>query len=169
MTMVRASIVDVYPLRGSGANLEVLCLRRAADTRCGGSWEVVHGHVEGEESPVAAALRELREETGVDAERLYNLSRVESFYLHRSNEIALIPVFVAFVDPAGVVRLSSEHDSHAWMSLDPAKGRLAWPREHRALADIRVLFGGGDAGLLEDVLRVSGPGRSSGPARVQGL
>jgi dATP pyrophosphohydrolase len=122
MTMVRASIVDVYPLRGSGAGLEVLCLRRAADTRCGGSWEVVHGHVEGEESPVAAALRELREETGVDAERLYNLSRVESFYLHRSNEIALIPVFVAFLDPAGGVRLSAEHDAHEWMNLEQASG-----------------------------------------------
>lgn len=169
MTLVRASIVDVYPLRGSGAGLEVLCLRRSAATRCGGSWEVVHGHVEGEESPVAAALRELREETGVDAERLYNLSRVESFYLHRSNEIALIPAFAAFVDPAGAVRLSPEHDAHEWMPLDAARGRLAWPREHRALVDIPILFSGGTAGLLEDVLRVSGPDRTSGPARVQGL
>ena len=169
MTMVRASIVDVYPLRGSGADLEVLCLRRAAGARSGGSWEVVHGHVEDEESPVAAALRELREETGVDAERLYNVSRVESFYLHRSNEIAMIPVFAAFLDPAGVVRLSAEHDGHEWMQLEPAKGRLAWPREHHALDDIRTLFSGGNAGPLEDVLRVSGPGRASGPARVQGL
>ncbi|MEP7324971.1 MAG: NUDIX domain-containing protein [Gemmatimonadota bacterium] len=169
MTLVRASIVDVYPLRGSGADFEVLGLRRAPDTRCGGSWEVVHGHVEGEESPVAAALRELREETGVDAERLYNVSRVESFFLHRSNEIALIPAFAAFLDPGAAVRLSAEHDAHEWMKLDAAKNRLAWPREHRALEDIVTLFRGGNAGLLEDVLRVSGPNRSSGPARVQAL
>lgn len=169
MTLVRVSIVDVYPLRGSGADLQVLCLQRSAATRCAGSWEVVHGRVEGEESPVAAALRELREETGMDTGRLYNVSRVESFYLHRSNEIALIPVFAAFVDPAAPVRLSEEHDGYEWLSLDAAAARLAWPREHRALVDIRQLLLAGNAGLLEDVLRVSGPARASGPARVQGL
>ena len=167
MTLVRVSIVDVYPLRGSGTDLQVLCLRRSAATRCAGSWEVVHGRVEDEESPVGAALRELREETGLDTSRLYNVSRVESFYLHRSNEIALIPVFAAFVDPGDAVQLSEEHDDHEWLSLDAALERLAWPREHRALVDIRTLLRGGNAGLLEDVLRVTGPSRVSGPARVQ--
>ena len=37
------------------------------------------------------------EETGLAAERLYNLSRVETFYQHRLDEVALVPVFAAFV------------------------------------------------------------------------
>lgn len=156
MTLVRVSIVDVYPLRLGPAGLEVLALRRAPHTRCAGSWETVHGHIEPGESPVAAAFRELREETGLEIDRLYNASRTESFYLHRSNEVALIPVFAGFVLD-GPVRLSSEHDDHAWLAVDAARARLAWPREHRALADIQHLFRDGHAGLLEDVLRVSGP------------
>jgi hypothetical protein len=35
-----------------------------------------------------------------------------------------------------------------------ARSRFAWPRERRALDDIEVLMGSGDAGALEDVLRV---------------
>ena len=41
------------------------------------------------------------------------------------------------------------------LSLAQAAQRFAWPRERRALDDILSIVGGGDAGLLEDVLRVS--------------
>ncbi|HET7240519.1 MAG TPA: NUDIX domain-containing protein, partial [Gemmatimonadales bacterium] len=97
MTSVRVSLVDLYVLRGAGRTLECLPLRRAAGGRCPGSWETVHGHIEPGERPAEAAQRELREETGLVPLRLYNLSRVELFYQHRQDEVALVPVFVAFV------------------------------------------------------------------------
>ena len=84
---------------------------------------------------------------------LYNLSRVEQFYLHRSDEIALIPVFVAFVAPDAVVRLSEEHDTMLWLSPPEARERFSWPRARRALDDALELLGSGDAGVLEEVLR----------------
>ena len=149
------SIVDVYVLRPSQRGLEALCLRRAAGTRCAGTWETVHGHILEGEKPVAAALRELKEETGLDAERLYNVSRVEAFYLHVSDEVALIPVFAAFVAPGAAVTCSAEHDAGEWLPLEAAARRMAWPREARALADVAALFKLGDAGGLEDVLRIS--------------
>lgn len=154
MTAVRVSVVDVYPVRVRGAGLELLVLRRAAGGRCPGSWESVHGHIETGEPPVDAALRELREETGLVPDALYNLSRVESFYQHRTDEIALIPVFVALIGPAAEPVLGVEHDTLVWLDFDQAAARLAWPRERRALEDIAVLLGSGGAGPLEDVLRV---------------
>jgi 8-oxo-dGTP pyrophosphatase MutT (NUDIX family) len=91
MTEVRVAFVDAYVLRmaPAGGGLEVLALRRAAGGRSPGSWETVHGHIEPGENPVEAALREVREETGLDPARWYNLSRVEAFYRHRTDEIAL--------------------------------------------------------------------------------
>ncbi len=154
MTSVRTSLIDVYVLRGDGAGLECLVLRRGASGRCPGSWETVHGHIEAAERPAAAAARELEEETGLTPLRLYNLSRVELFYQHRADEIALVPVFAAFVAADAGVRLGPEHDAFEWLSFKDAATRFAWPRERRALEDIRTLLGTGSAGTVDDVLRV---------------
>jgi 8-oxo-dGTP pyrophosphatase MutT (NUDIX family) len=154
MTSIRVSLVDVYVLRQGRSGLECLVLRRAPGGRCPGSWETVHGHIEAGEQPAAAAARELSEETGLAALRLYNLSRVELFYQHRSDEVALVPVFAALVAVDTPVRLGLEHDQAEWLHLEEARCRFAWPRERRALDDIQILLDGGEAGPVEDVLRV---------------
>jgi dATP pyrophosphohydrolase len=149
------SFVDTYALRGAGRTLEILALRRGPNGRNPGSWETVHGTIEPGETPVQASLRELREETGLVPAKFYNLSRTEAFYQHRTNELALIPVFAAFVAPDVTVKLSAEHDRAEWLPPRDAAERFAWPRERRAVDDILSIVGGGDADLLEDVLRVS--------------
>jgi 8-oxo-dGTP pyrophosphatase MutT (NUDIX family) len=154
VTAVRVSLLDLYVLRGAGATLECLTLRRAPGGRCPGSWEAVHGHIEAGERPAEAAGRELREETGLAPLRLYNLSRVELFYQHRQDEVALVPVFVAFVEADAPLVLSAEHDRGEWLPVAEAGRRFAWPRERRALEDAVALLGGGTAGPVEDVLRI---------------
>ncbi|HET8649471.1 MAG TPA: NUDIX domain-containing protein [Gemmatimonadales bacterium] len=154
MTAVRVSLIDVYVVRRRGDTLECVVLQRGPDGRCPGSWETVHGHIEPNEPPADAAVRELLEETGLTPTRLYNLSRVETFYQHGSDEVALVPVFVAFVEPDAVVTLGSEHVRSEWLAFADAQQRFAWPRERRALDDIVILLGSGDAGPVEDVLRV---------------
>jgi 8-oxo-dGTP pyrophosphatase MutT (NUDIX family) len=154
MTRVAVSLVDLFVLRGAGPALECLVLQRGTAGRCPGSWETVHGHIEAGETPAEAAVRELAEETGTTPLRLYNLSRVEAFYQHRRDEVTLIPVFAAFVAAEAPVTLGAEHQRYEWLPTIEAMGRLAWPRERRALEDVVALLGRGDAGAVEDVLRV---------------
>lgn len=154
VTSTRVSLVDVYVLRGRETSLECLVLRRAPGGRCPGSWETIHGHIETGERPAEAAVRELLEETGLTPWRLYNVSRVELFYQHRTDEVAMVPVFAAFVAQEAPVHLGPEHDRFEWLAPPQAESRFAWPRARRALEDIIALFPGGQAGAVDDVLRV---------------
>jgi dATP pyrophosphohydrolase len=154
MTDVRVSLVDVYVVRPAPAGaFEILALQRSTAGRCAGSWETVHGHIEGDESPVLAALRELREETGLVPQRLFNISRVEAFYRHAIDEVALIPVFAAMVPADATVTLSAEHAAHEWLTAREVVTRLAWPRERRAVPDVLALIDPEAAGV-HDVLVV---------------
>ncbi|HEY6109343.1 MAG TPA: NUDIX domain-containing protein [Gemmatimonadales bacterium] len=155
MTAIRVCFVDTFVLRPSGGEWEVLVLRRSARGRNPGSWETVHGTIEPGETPVQASLRELREETGLAPERFYNLSRIEGFYQHRTDELAIIPAFAAVVAAGAAPRLSEEHDAFVWLAPDEATRRFAWPRERRALDDVLSIVGVEGGGLLDDVLRVS--------------
>jgi 8-oxo-dGTP pyrophosphatase MutT (NUDIX family) len=155
LTDLRVGVVDVIPVDAGGGpdDWRVLLLRRAAATRCSGSWEVVHGRIEEGERPEDAGIRELKEETGLGPGRLYNVT-CQPFYLHSTGVVQLAVVFAALVDPDQAVRLGPEHDAHAWLPREEASRRMSWPRSRQALD---IAFGQlrtGNAGCLEDVLRV---------------
>lgn len=153
MTGARVATVDVYPIRRIGDTWEALVMRRAAGTRCTGAWETVHGRIEPHERPEQAARRELREETGLEAERLYNVA-VQPFYLHQWGEVTLAVAFAAVVPAHAAIATSDEHDTAEWLTVPDAISRYAWPRSRTALAEIAYLLRSGDAGAVEDVLRL---------------
>jgi 8-oxo-dGTP pyrophosphatase MutT (NUDIX family) len=152
MTEARVGTVDVYLLRRTTAGWEALVLQRAEGTRCTGAWETVHGHIEPGERPEDAALREVWEETGLEIERLYNVI-VQPFYLHKPGVVMLAVVFAGFPKDDPVV-LGPEHARHEWLPAEQAIARLVWPRSRSALRDALTLLADGDAGPVEDVLRV---------------
>ena len=153
VTAILAGVVDVYVIRPLPSGWRVLVVQRALDTRCPEAWETVHGRIETGEKPEDAATREVREETGLEVSRLYNVT-VQPFYLHMFQTVQLAVVFAAFVDEPAAVTLSDEHQRFEWLSPDDAAEKFVWPRESEALAHIRRLLKTGDAGPVEDVLRV---------------
>jgi 8-oxo-dGTP pyrophosphatase MutT (NUDIX family) len=151
---IRVRVVDVLVVRLAPRTRawQVLTLRRAANVRCPGSWEMVHGSIRRGETPEKAALRELREETGLAADRLYNVT-THGFYLHQTGNVEVAVVFCAFVNSLEVT-LGKEHDRFEWLSRAKATTRFAWPRERECLGIAYDLLWKGDAGQVDDVLRV---------------
>jgi 8-oxo-dGTP pyrophosphatase MutT (NUDIX family) len=153
VTSITAGVVDVYVIRPLPDGWKVLVVQRALTTRCPGAWETIHGRIEPDERPEDAAVREVREESGLTVARLYNVT-VQPFYLHMFKTVQLAVVFAAFVDEPAAVTLGEEHQHFEWLSADDAADRFVWPRERESLGHIRHLLRTGDAGPVEDVLRV---------------
>ncbi|MEO7455191.1 MAG: ATPase, T2SS/T4P/T4SS family [Gemmatimonadaceae bacterium] len=153
MATVNIGTIDVYCVAREHDEWRVLTLQRALTTRCPGAWETVHGRIEPGEEPEDAAVREVREETGLSIERLYNVT-VQPFYLHRAHVVELAVVFAAFVNHRAPITLGNEHQEFEWLSGKEALDRFFWPRERMALREVMHLFRTGSGGEAEDVLRV---------------
>jgi len=153
MATVNVGTIDVYLVDKRAEGWRVLTLQRALTTRCPGAWETVHGRIEAGEEPEDAALREVREETGLEVKRLYNVT-VQPFYLHTLHTVELAVVFAAFVDASAPIILGEEHARFEWLDAPAAAERFFWPRERAALQDVLHLFRSGDGGAAENVLRV---------------
>ena len=153
MTKITPGVVEVFVIKHNGGDWRVLVLQRAAEGKRPNSWETVYGKIDAREKPEKAALRELDEETGLKPAALYDVT-VSSFYLHDSRTVQMCITFAAFVDDDCIVELSDEHQRFEWLTLDGACDRFTWPREAHALRDAHHLLKNGDAGPVEDVLRV---------------
>jgi lipoyl(octanoyl) transferase len=141
--------VLVYIYRWEGPGPQLLMLRRAPER--GGFWHWVSGAPEHGESDVAGAIRETREETGLDvAETIFALGYRYAYQLtpqRAARWLALygpgvdqIPVetFAAEAPPGWEPALDFEHDEYAWCTFAEAERRLFWPGAPEGLAHLRA-------------------------------
>ncbi|HIG75692.1 MAG TPA: NUDIX pyrophosphatase [Bacteroidetes bacterium] len=124
-------VVDVYPYREATSGRQFLVLHRAEGHAYAGAWRMVGGKIDPGETAWAAALRELREETGMVPRRFWSLPSVNTFYDWSRDIVALAPAFAAEVQ--GGVTLCAEHDAYEWLPPAEAASRLGWPEQQRLL------------------------------------
>jgi dihydroneopterin triphosphate diphosphatase len=145
---VRHDMITVFvarPLK-DGKSHELLQLLRARDDYMGGTWQIVRGCVEAGETYVQAALREMREETGLAPREFFRLGNVESFYTAQDDTLWHSVCFVAMVSSDAQVRLNEEHEALRWLGDDRIEAEVMWASERPFYAEIRRdIFGNGPA------------------------
>lgn len=130
--------VLVIVFRQNRGVLEYLLLKRADSA----VWQWVAGGGEAGETPKEAAIREMREETGISACDLISLdseTRIPVVDVTGSftwgREVLVIPeyAFACEVAHDACISLSSEHTSFEWLTYEEAASRLNWDSNKTAL------------------------------------
>ena len=104
--------VSVFVIRGD----RLLALKRSLRKKAApGAWDVVSGRVEAGEHPYDAAVRECREETGLEVTP--DRSPVAAYAAQRRDKPMLVVGYRA-ESTSGDVVISHEHDDQAWMTID---------------------------------------------------
>ncbi len=138
--MFRPDLVDVWIFRiRPDAGVELLLMRRSAGRILPGLWQGVSGSLETGERVVEGALRELREETGIDAdalEALYDLDQVNQFHEPSVDAIVTAAIFAVRVRPGTAATLSHEHDTARWVPPAEALDLVVWPAYRVSIARI---------------------------------
>lgn len=125
-SMTPVPAVGVICLKGD----EVLLIRRGKPPRAG-EWSLPGGRIEPGERAIDAALRELREETGVEARILGLIDVVDGIFADAGHHYVLIDYVAEWI--AGDPVAGDDAVEARFMSLDAAMDVVAWSETRRIL------------------------------------
>lgn len=125
----------------SGCYLEIdnklLLLQRAYGNFESGKWGVPAGKLEGDETPLEGAKRELFEETGISPK---NFQQVNSLYIQKPEVAYVFHLFKVELDQIPEVILSNEHQSYKWATPKEIEELPLMAGANEALQLLRTSF-----------------------------
>ena len=134
-TLVKVRVVDTYVFRKIQNGYKFLMLKRAETKIYEHLWQGVAGKIEKGETAWQAAVRELKEETGLTPKRMFIADHVSIFYEENGDLINLVPVFGIETETKRIT-LSSEHSEYKWMDFEDAERTLAWNGQKKGIRTV---------------------------------
>lgn len=133
----------VYRIADSGVEV---ALAEERDRITGvGNTRLAKGHVETGETPEAAALREVREEIGIEARVLAPLGSVDYSYLDDGVQVAkVVHFFLMEVASEEPLSLDGEMQRMYWCPIEEAPARLTFETERCVVDRAREHISGGN-------------------------
>ena len=116
-------------------NSNKVLLLQHPDTTTSGHWDFPKGHVEKGEDELQTALRELKEETGIDNVKIIDdFNHHISYNLLREGDTILKEVvFFLGITNQEKVSISFEHQNYAWLQYGSAYERLTYDNAKKTL------------------------------------
>ena len=134
--------------RRGGERIEVMIVTVGSENR----WQLPKGHVEKGEKPETAAVREAREEAGVDSEVVEHIETIEYWYAGLDGgERVRFHKRVHFYLLRFVSGDTGNHDWEVnearWVPIDDARSQLAFESERRVMDTAYSVLQGSRGGL----------------------
>lgn len=107
-----------------------------------GHWDLPKGHVEEGENEKQTALRELKEETGIDDAEVKESFREEIHYFFKRKEklISKKVVFFLAETKSKKVKISDEHKNFIWLDFTQAHKKLTFENVRIVLKKAHSFF-----------------------------
>jgi dihydroneopterin triphosphate diphosphatase len=138
---VVSTLIEAHVFRKMKDDIEFLLIKRSDnDDIYPGMWQMVTGSIDEKEKAFQTAIREIKEETGLNPVKLWVAPLTDSFYNQEKDFINMIPVFAALVDSHACVTLSEEHSDFMWVSKEDAKRVLPWKGQRNSVETIYEYF-----------------------------
>ena len=150
--MKHQTYVITFIVRPALDSYEFLLARRSDGRYMGGTWQLISGGLESNETAWQAALREMHEETGLTTLELYRLSHVTQFYRSDNDSLNTGIPFCAIVAHDASVSLDNENTEYQWMPLEDVRQQLMWENDQHAFDEIcRVILNDGPSKVYQRI------------------
>lgn len=114
--------------------IKFLVLQRSLDKLpYPGLWQVVTGKIDKDETALNAAIREVKEETGLDPVNVWTLPYVSIYFNAVKDKIQSSPVFGFLVKNDVDVVISKEHQAFKWLSYSQSLKFLLLPSHKKGM------------------------------------
>lgn len=143
MANIKVRVVDCYVYRQTDKGLKFLILKRNEKKLYEHLWQGVAGKIEKDEEAWQTAIRELKEETGLDPVKMFVADHVSQFYEKHGDRVNLVPVFGIEVDSKNVI-LSDEHIEYKWVDFKEAFDTLVWNGQKKGIQTVYNMVSNND-------------------------